>query len=35
MLAGGEKSVLNRIFGVGSVAQKPVSPSTKRGKAFC
>jgi hypothetical protein len=31
MLAGGEKSVLNRIFGIGSVAQKSKRTSVKRG----
>jgi hypothetical protein len=35
VLAGGEKSVLNRIFGVGSVAQKSVGTSVKRGQAAC
>jgi hypothetical protein len=31
MLAGREESVLNRIFGVGRVAQKSIRTSVKRG----
>ena len=32
MLAGGEKSILNRVFSVGSVAQNSLGASAKRGQ---
>jgi hypothetical protein len=31
MLAGGEESVLNRIFSVGAISQHPISSTVKRG----